>query len=66
MDKVIVPGNHGTEFRIPKLSRNQNQKIVKCEVNNEIGKSEETETLDINCEYPDQTRAKTHIQKTFE
>ena len=31
------------------VSRESNNKIVKCEVYNVIGKSEETETLDIHC-----------------
>ena len=50
IDDELVPGNLGTELRIPKLSRDHNNKIVKCEVNNEVGKSEETETLKVNCE----------------
>ena len=49
VDNEIVPGNHGTEYRIKGISRTFHNKIVKCEVNNVIGKSEETETLDINC-----------------
>jgi hypothetical protein len=50
VDNEIVPGNHGTEYRIKSISRRIHNKIVKCEVNNVIGKSEETETLDIQCE----------------
>lgn len=49
MDDILVPGNHGTELRVTKLSRKHNNQIVKCEVNNDVGKSEETETLDVNC-----------------
>ncbi|XP_059093510.1 irregular chiasm C-roughest protein-like [Tigriopus californicus] len=48
MDNNIVTGNHGTQLRLESLSRQQNNKIVKCEVSNKIGKSEETETLNIN------------------
>lgn len=51
MDNNIVTGNHGTQLRLESLSRQQNNKIVKCEVSNKIGKSEETETLNINCEF---------------
>ena len=51
MDNEIVPGNHGTTLKLKKVSREYNNKIVKCEVNNVIGKSEETETLDIHCKY---------------
>ena len=51
VDNEIVPGNHGTEYRIKGISRTFHNKIVKCEVNNVIGKSEETETLDISCEF---------------
>ena len=51
MDNEIVPGNHGTTLKLKKVTREYNNKIVKCEVNNVIGKSEETETLDIHCKY---------------
>ena len=49
IDNEIVPGNHGTSLKLKKVGRESNNKIVKCEVNNVIGKSEETETLDIHC-----------------
>ena len=45
-----MPGNHGTLLRLDGIDRSQNGAIVKCEVSNAIGKSEETQTLDINCE----------------
>ena len=48
---AIVPGNHGTQLRLDGLDRSQNGAIVKCEVSNAIGKSEETQTLDIFCEW---------------
>ena len=51
VDNEIVPGIHGTEYRIRSISRTIHNKIVKCEVNNIIGKSEETETMDINCKW---------------
>ncbi len=51
VDNEIVPGNHGTEYRIRSIPRTIHNKIVKCEVNNVIGKSEETETLDIQCKF---------------
>ena len=50
VDNNIVTSNHGTELRLEKIGREMNNKIVKCEVNNAVGKSEETETMDINCE----------------
>lgn len=46
-----MPENHGTVLHFKSISRSKNNKIIKCEVNNDVGKSEETETLDINCEY---------------
>ena len=49
IDNEIVPGNHGTTLKLDSVSRQSNNKIVKCEVWNDIGKSEETETLDIHC-----------------
>ena len=49
VDNNIITGNHGTELRVASIGRDYNGKIVKCEVKNVIGKSEETETLDINC-----------------
>lgn len=51
LSNAIVPGNHGTLLRLDGIDRSQNGAIVKCEVSNAIGKSEETQTLDINCEY---------------
>jgi len=48
VDGDLVPGNHGTEHRIANIDRKFHNKIVKCEVNNVIGKSEETETLDVH------------------
>ncbi len=44
----IVPGNHGTEFRIDDIGRGRNNEIVKCEVHNEIGRSEDTKSLNIS------------------
>ena len=51
LSNAIVPGNHGTLLRLDGLDRSQNGAIVKCEVSNAIGKSEETQTLDIHCEW---------------
>ena len=51
IDNEIVPGNHGTSLKLKKVGRESNNKIVKCEVNNVIGKSEQTETLDIHCKF---------------
>lgn len=36
---------------IHNATRDLHDAIVKCEVHNDVGKSEETETLDITCEY---------------
>ena len=46
-----MPGNHGTSLKLKKVGRESNNKIVKCEVNNVIGKNEQTETLDIHCKF---------------
>lgn len=36
---------------IHNATRDLHDAIVKCEVHNDVGKSEETETLDITCKY---------------
>ncbi|XP_046433643.1 irregular chiasm C-roughest protein-like [Neodiprion fabricii] len=43
--KVI--GDYTTEMIIHNVTRHDHDAIVKCEVHNDVGKSEETETLDI-------------------
>ena len=49
MENDIVPENQGTTFTLENVSREMNKKIVKCEVNNLIGKSEGTERLVVHC-----------------
>ncbi|CAB4055910.1 Irregular chiasm C-roughest protein [Lepeophtheirus salmonis] len=48
VNDVVVPGNHVQELVIKKVTREQNGQIVKCEVTNDVGKSEEIHTLDIS------------------
>lgn len=36
---------------IHNISRDFHDKIIKCEVHNAVGKSEESKTLDISCKY---------------
>ncbi|XP_049959878.1 irregular chiasm C-roughest protein [Schistocerca serialis cubense] len=43
-----VPGDFTTELVIHNISRRYHDAIVKCEVHNPVGKSEESETLDVN------------------
>ncbi|XP_043279028.1 irregular chiasm C-roughest protein-like [Venturia canescens] len=45
-DKKVI-GDYTTEMIIHNVTRDLHDAIVKCEVHNDIGKSEETETLDI-------------------
>ncbi|XP_066597961.1 irregular chiasm C-roughest protein-like isoform X2 [Prorops nasuta] len=45
-DKKVV-GDYTTEMILHNATREYHDAIVKCEVHNEVGKSEETETLDI-------------------
>lgn len=40
-----------TELHLVNVSRTQHDSIIKCEVHNAVGKSEESETLDISCKY---------------
>lgn len=44
----LVPGDYTTELIIPNITRKYHDAIVKCEVHNPVGKSEESETLDIS------------------
>jgi hypothetical protein len=46
-----VSGEYTTELLIPNVTRSMHDAIVKCEVHNAVGKSEESETLDISCKY---------------
>nr|CAD7439490.1 unnamed protein product [Timema bartmani] len=43
-----VPGDYTTELLLSNISRKFHDAIVKCEVHNPVGKSEESETLDIS------------------
>lgn len=36
---------------IPNITRKYHDGMVKCEVHNAVGKSEESKVLDISCEY---------------
>lgn len=47
----LVPGDYTTELIIPNITRKYHDAIVKCEVHNSVGKSEESETLDISCKW---------------
>lgn len=40
-----------TEFIIANVSRQHHDMIVKCEARNLIGKSEDSQTLDVTCTY---------------
>lgn len=41
-----------TELVLRNVSRRHHDAIVKCQVENKVGKSEGSETLDVTCEYP--------------
>lgn len=45
----LVDTDATTELHLVNVTRTQHDSIVKCEVQNAVGKSEETETLDISC-----------------
>ncbi|XP_051171046.1 irregular chiasm C-roughest protein-like isoform X1 [Leptopilina boulardi] len=45
-DKKVI-GDYTTEMIIHNVTRELHDAIVKCEVHNDVGKSEETETLDV-------------------
>lgn len=47
-DEQII-GDYTTELVIHNVTRKHHDAIIKCEVHNPVGKSEESETLDISC-----------------
>ena len=49
-------GDYTTEMIIHNATRDLHDAIVKCEVHNDVGKSEDTETLDITCEYANEVK----------
>ena len=54
-EKKVI-GDYTTEMIIHNATRDLHDAIVKCEVHNDVGKSEDTETLDITCEYANEAR----------
>ena len=50
LDGRTIQGKHTKQFRIDKIDHSYNDKILKCEVINSIGKTEDTETLNVHCE----------------
>ncbi|XP_063233739.1 irregular chiasm C-roughest protein isoform X2 [Bacillus rossius redtenbacheri] len=48
LDDEPVPGDYTTRLVLSNVSRRFHDAIVKCEVHNPVGKSEESETLDIS------------------
>ena len=49
MDGRKIQGEHTSEYRIKDIDHTYNDKILKCEVSNRIGKTEDTETLNVHC-----------------
>lgn len=49
-DEPII-GDYTTELVLHNVTRKHHDAIVKCEVYNAVGKSEESQTLDISCKY---------------
>lgn len=49
-DELMI-GDYTTELVLPNVTRKQHDAIIKCEVHNPVGKSEESETLDVSCKY---------------
>lgn len=54
-EKKVI-GDYTTEMIIHNATRDLHDAIVKCEVHNDVGKSEDTETLDITCEYANEVK----------
>ena len=49
-DEQLLGGDHSV-LVLPGVTKDMNNDIVKCRVGNSMGYSEETNTLDIHCEY---------------
>lgn len=49
INKKKVIGDYTTEMVIHNATRDLHDATVKCEVSNDVGKSEESQTLDIRC-----------------
>jgi len=48
INNEIAYGDYSTQLTIATASRDLNGAVVKCEVSNAVGKSEDTQTLDVN------------------
>jgi len=49
INNEIAYGDYSTQLTIATASRDLNGAVVKCEVSNAVGKSEDTQTLDVSC-----------------
>ncbi|XP_073965608.1 irregular chiasm C-roughest protein-like, partial [Choristoneura fumiferana] len=47
IDEHLVVGNHTTELKIENITRKYNDIVIKCEVFNDVGKSEDSRTLEV-------------------
>ncbi len=54
---MIIAGNHSNKLELKSIGRELNKEIVKCEVSNTIGKSEDTKELDIRCKSVSQSHS---------
>lgn len=51
LNEEPIVGDFTTELVLHNVTRKHHDSIVKCEVLNAVGKSEESQTLDISCKY---------------
>lgn len=61
-EKKVI-GDYTTEMIIHNATRDLHDAIVKCEVHNDVGKSEDTETLDITCEYANEADRERRVRR---
>ena len=47
----VAYGDYSTQLTIASVSRKLNQAVVKCQVTNAVGKSEDTQSLNVHCKY---------------
>ena len=45
----VAYGDYSTQLTIASVSRKLHMAVVKCQVTNAVGKSEDTQTLDVHC-----------------
>lgn len=51
LNDQVLPGDHGPTLLLPNVTRKYHDAIIKCEVQNAVGRSQESETLSVICKF---------------